>query len=135
MYVAEATLVGGFFYAFVPLVQVLTQRAPALPTLGTLVLGVPAWLALALATAYEGLRCDDSCEDGLPSALRSSGWRRSETGWQWTAQLVLALVGFCCMLAAVHFMTRRQYRRAVSIGVVGLALYAGWIGLLASGNA
>jgi hypothetical protein len=88
----------------------------------------------AFAGAYEELRCYESWDDGLSPEVRSGGRWHSATDWQWTAQLVLALIGFCCVVAAVHFTTRREYRRAVLVGGFGLALYGVWVRLLAQGS-
>lgn len=123
-YLVIAALIGGFFYAFVPVADVLGRRGPALPTLGALLVGAAAWFGLAFAGALNELRCDEGCDE------RSGTWWHSIDAWQWTAQVVLALVGFGCVVAAIYFTTERRYRRAVSVGAIGFVLYGGWFGML-----
>ena len=74
-----------------------------------------------LAGVFAILKCDDVCDDGSPG-----GWRDESDAWQWSAQVVLAVVATGLMVAGAVLLFRRDPGRGGWIFAVGVAGALGW---------
>lgn len=90
-----------------------------------------ACVSVLVAAALLELKCDESCDENLSAEARSGEWWHTLDAWQWSAQLVVALVGLAAVIAALAFVARRRYRRASASMVLAAGAFAAWAAFLA----
>ena len=103
--------------------------ARALAVAWAAVLATGAGLAVVVAIYLLDLRCEhlgaETCR------TEPAPWHRTETAWQWWGQLVVALLGFAALLAAVVQVVRRRYPQALTYVVLAAVFFAAWTVFLA----
>ena len=100
-------------------------------TLEALLFVVGAGFASLVGLVYLGLRCDDTCAEGVePITAREQWWRFFDSPeWKWQAMLVFSALA--CALATFVLTLLRRYYPAVAAAVVGLGLFCAWALLMA----
>jgi hypothetical protein len=92
---------------------------------------VGAGFASLVGLVYLGLRCDDTCAEGVePVTAREEWWRFFDSPeWTWQAVLVLSALAFA--LATFVLPLLHRYHLAVAAAVIGLGLFCAWALLMA----
>ena len=133
-------MLGYFLYVLVPAVlyAVVFMRAVrheqrgaayAAAAAGAVLLGLLVLFALLIF----GLRCDESCNEGLVPSVRRAGWKHSSGSWEWGAQLALALTAFATGLLPIVLLRFRRSRGAVVAAAATEALVIAWVLFVFSG--
>jgi hypothetical protein len=84
-----------------------------------------AGFGVLLALLLVGLKCDESCDNS------EGEWWHAVDAWQWTGQLVVALLGAASICAAFVAVKRRRYRTGTALMVLAAASFGAWAAFLA----
>lgn len=83
------------------------------------------------AFSLKAMGCDESCDENLSPEVRTGHWWNSQDAWQWSGQVVVALLGAMAVSAALGAVVAKRYRAAIALMTFAAGCFGAWAVFLA----